>query len=182
MIFGMPTSLFPVLALEVFDAGPAGFGLLTAAPAAGAFVGALFSGWVGRVHRIGRAIVLSVIAWGLAILAFGLLAFSFPLALLMLAGAGAADVFSAVFRSTLLQSETPDHLRGRVTSIHGLVVTSGPRLGDIEAALVAAVVGPQLAVISGGVLCLLGVVFVTRRFPELGGYVRRPSTAAVPAS
>ena len=182
MIFGMPTSLFPVLALEVFNAGPAGFGLLTAAPAAGAFVGALFSGWVGRVQRIGRAIVLSVVAWGLAILAFGLLAFSFPLALLMLAGAGAADVFSAVFRSTLVQSEAPDQLRGRVTSIHGLVVTSGPRLGDIEAALVASLVGPQLAVISGGVLCLLGVVFVARRFPELVGYVRQPTTASARAS
>ena len=127
-----------------------GFGLLVAAPGVGAFIGAFFSGWVTAVTRVGRAIVLAVIAWGLAILAFGLCTFSLPLALVMLAVAGAADVFSAVFRSTLVQTETPDQLRGRVTSIHTLVVTSGPRLGDIEAALVAAVIGPQLAVISGG--------------------------------
>lgn len=167
MIFGMPTSLFPVLALDVFKTGAAGFGLLAAAPAAGAFLGALLSGWVTAVTRTGRAVVVAVIGWGLAITAFGLVTFSFPLALACLAAAGAADVFSAVFRSTLVQLETPDGLRGRIMSIHGLVVTSGPRLGDIEAAGVAALVGPQAAVVSGGVLCLLGVVAVVRWFPEL---------------
>ena len=167
MIFGMPTSLFPVLALHVFQTGPAGFGLLAAAPAVGSFLGALLSGWVSSVQRTGRAIVLAVVGWGLAITAFGLVSFSFPLALLFLALAGAADVFSAVFRSTLVQLSTPDELRGRVMSIHGLVVTSGPRIGDIEAALLASVVGPQAAVVSGGILCLLGVVAVARLFPEL---------------
>jgi MFS family permease len=171
MIFGMPTALFPVLALEVFKTGPAGFGLLAAAPAAGAFLGALFSGWVSHIHRTGRAILLAVVAWGLAITAFGLVTFSFPLALFFLAVAGAADVFSAVFRSTLVQLETPDALRGRVTSIHTLVVTSGPRLGDIEASVVAALVNPQFAVVSGGVACLVGVWVVARRFPELARHV-----------
>ena len=176
MIFGMPTSLFPVLALDVFQTGPAGFGLLAAAPAFGAFFGALLSGWVARVHRTGRAILWSVVAWGTAIAAFGLATFSFPLALVLLAGAGAADVLSAVFRSTLLQSETPDALRGRVTSVHVLVVTSGPRLGDIEAALVASLVGPQAAVVSGGVLCVLGVGVVARAFPELTRHVMRTTS------
>ena len=167
MIFGMPTSLFPVLALDVFQTGPTGFGLLAAAPAAGSFLGALLSGWVSSVRRIGRAIVIAVVGWGLAITAFGLVTFSFPLALLFLALAGAADVLSAVFRSTLVQLSTPDGLRGRVMSIHGLVVTSGPRIGDIEGAALASLVGPQAAVVSGGVLCLLGVVAVARLFPEL---------------
>jgi MFS family permease len=178
MIFGMPTSLFPVLALDVFKTGPAGFGLLAAAPAVGAFLGALVSGWVSRVHRTGRAIFLAVVAWGLAITAFGLVTFSFPLALVFLAMAGAADVFSAVFRSTLIQLETPDNLRGRVTSIHTLVVTSGPRLGDVEAAVVAALVSPQFAVVSGGILCVLGVAVVARRFPELAGHVVRQQVPA----
>ena len=179
MIFGMPTSLFPVLALDVFGTGAAGFGLMAAAPAAGAFVGALFSGWVKTVRRTGRAILAAVAVWGLAITAFGLVTVSFPLALLCLAVAGAADVFSAVFRSTLVQLETPDELRGRVMSIHILVVTSGPRLGDIEAALVASITTPQFAVVSGGVLCVLGVGVVARRFPELARHViGRP--AAVP--
>ncbi len=175
MIFGMPTSLFPVLALDVFQTGPAGFGLLAAAPAIGAFLGALLSGWVSAVHRMGRAIVWAVVGWGLAIAAFGLVTFSFPLALVLLAVAGAADVLSAVFRSTLVQSETPDALRGRVTSIHILVVTSGPRLGDIEAAIVASLIGPQAAVVSGGVLCVAGAGVIARRFPELVGYVRGSS-------
>ena len=173
MIFGMPTSLFPVLALDVFKTGAAGFGLLAAAPAAGAFLGALLSGWVTAVTGVGRAVVAAVVGWGLAITAFGLVTFSFPLALVCLAAAGAADVFSAVFRSTLVQLETPDGLRGRIMSIHGLVVTSGPRLGDMEAAGVAAIVGPQAAVVSGGVLCLLGVIAVARWFPELAAYTIR---------
>lgn len=186
MIFGMPTSLFPALALDVFRVGPEGLGLLAAAPAAGAFLGALLSGWVTAVRRIGLAVIVAVAIWGAAIALFGLSVFSFPLALAFLAIAGAADVLSAVFRSTIVQLETPDELRGRVTSIHILVVTSGPRLGDIEAATVAAVVGPQLSVISGGVLCLAGVFLVARLFPELaahasGGRVQageRPSPAA----
>jgi MFS family permease len=171
MIFGMPTSLFPVLALDVFHTGPAGLGLMAAAPAAGAFIGALLSGWVKAVKRTGRAILLAVAAWGLAITAFGLVTVSFPLALLCLAVAGAADVFSAVFRSSLVQLETPDQLRGRVMSIHILVVTSGPRLGDIEAAIVASLTSPQFAVVSGGVACVLGVWVVARRFPELAHHV-----------
>ena len=182
MIFGMPTSLFPVLALEVFRTGPEGFGLLSAAPAAGAFLGAVTSGWVSRVERIGKGILLAVLAWGAAITAFGLMTFSFPLALACLALAGAADLISAVLRGTLVQLEAPDQLRGRITSIHTLVVTSGPRIGDIEAALVAAIVGPQAAVVSGGLLCIAGVGVVARRYPELSAYVRRaaPAQAAAP--
>ncbi|HSL34411.1 MAG TPA: MFS transporter [Candidatus Limnocylindrales bacterium] len=171
MIFGMPTSLFPALALDVFRVGPEGLGLLAAAPAAGAFLGALLSGWVSAVRRIGVAVIVAVAVWGVAIALFGLSVFSFPLALVFLAIAGAADVLSAVFRSTIVQLGTPDELRGRVTSIHILVVTSGPRLGDIEAATVAAVIGPQLSVVSGGLLCVAGVVVVARLFPELAAHV-----------
>ena len=173
MIFGMPTALFPVLALDVFKVGPQGLGFLAAAPAAGAFLGALLSGWVSSVQRTGRAVIVAVAIWGLAIALFGLTTFSFVLALVFLAIAGAADVLSAVFRSTIVQLETPDQLRGRVTSIHILVVTSGPRIGDIEAATVAAVVGPQLSVVSGGVICLVGVAVVARLFPELAAHVTR---------
>ena len=173
MIFGMPTALFPVLALDVFRTGPAGLGLLAAAPAFGAFLGALLSGWVSTVRRTGRAVVVAVIIWGLAIVGFGLSTFSFALALVFLAIAGAADVLSAVFRSTIVQLETPDELRGRVTAIHILAVTSGPRIGDIEAAGVAAIIGAQASVVSGGVLCVLGVAAVVRAFPELMAHVTR---------
>jgi MFS family permease len=182
MIFGMPAALFPVLALDVFRTGPAGLGLLAAAPAIGAFGAALLSGWVSAVRRTGRAIVIAVVVWGAAIVAFGLSTFSFALALVFLAIAGGADVLSAVFRSSLVQLETPDALRGRVTSIHILAVSSGPQLGDIEAATLATVIGAQASVISGGLLCLIGVVGVVRLFPELLAHRSGVDTAtATPA-
>ena len=171
MIFGMPTAVFPALALDVFRVGPIGLGLLNAAPAAGAFIAIAFSGALQRVRRIGRGIVLAVVAWGAAIAFFGLSTLFFPVALLFLAIAGAADVISAVFRSSVVQMEAPDELRGRVAAIHILVVTGGPRVGDIEAALVASAIGAQLSVISGGLLCLLGVVGVLKAFPELDAHV-----------
>jgi MFS family permease len=177
MIFGMPTALFPALALDVFRVGPAGVGFLGAAPALGAVIGALLSGWVSRVVRVGRAVVVAVGIWGLAIAGFGIATFSFPIALVCLAIAGAADSISAVFRNIIVQFETPDELRGRVMSIHSMVVTSGPRIGDIEAASVASVVGAQASVVSGGLLCVLGVVWVARAFPELGAYVRGETIA-----
>jgi MFS family permease len=177
MVFGMPTALFPALALDVFRVGPAGVGALAAAPAVGALLGALLSGWIARIQRTGRAVIVAVVVWGLAIAGFGLATFSFPLALVFLAIAGAADVLSAVFRSVIVQLETPDRLRGRVTSIHIMVVTSGPRFGDIEAATVASIIGSQLSVVTGGLLCVAGVVAVVRLFPELATHVTRlPST------
>ena len=170
MIFGMPSSLFPQLALTVFNAGAAGYGLLNAAPALGAVVGASLTGWVGRASRSGRWVIAAVAGWGAAITAFGLLTMSFPLALCFLAAAGAADVGSAVLRNSIDQLETPDRLRGRLTSIHTLVVTGGPRLGDAEAAAVSALAGPQFSVVSGGLLCLAGLLVVVWAFPELRRY------------
>jgi len=171
MVFGSPRTLYPVLALDVFKTGPLGLGLLAAAPAFGALVAILLSGGISRFRRIGRGIILAVVAWGGAILLFGLASSFFALALIFLAIAGAADVVSAVFRSSVVQMETPDELRGRVAAIHILVVTSGPQVGDIEAALVATAIGAQLSVMSGGLLCLLGVLVVARAFPELDAHV-----------
>ena len=182
MIFGMPTSLFPVLALDVFHAGPTGLGLLGAAPAVGALLGALLSGWVSSVRRVGQAVIVAVAIWGVAIALFGLSTFSFVLALVFLAIAGAADVLSAVFRSTIIQLAAPDELRGRVSSIHILVVTSGPRLGDIEAAAAAAIIGAQASVVSGGILCVIGVAVVAKLFPELGRHVHEPASASADAA
>jgi MFS family permease len=175
MIFGMPTSLFPVLALDVFHAGPQGLGLLAAAPSVGALLGALLSGWVSRVRRVGLAVIVAVAIWGVAITLFGLSDFSLPLALVFLAVAGAADVLSAVFRATIVQLAAPDRLRGRVSSINMLVVTSGPRIGDIEAAAVASAIGAQASVVSGGILCLVGLFGVVRLFPELARHVHERS-------
>ena len=170
MIFGMPQALFPVLALDVFGAGAAGVGALAAAPAIGAFVAGLLTGWVGRVRYQGRAVIVAVVVWGLAITGFGLATFSFPLALIFLAVAGGADMISAIFRSTILQENTPDELRGRLSALNLMVVIGGPRLGDIESTAVAAAFGPVASVVSGGLLCRAGVVAVARRFPQLSAY------------
>lgn len=178
MIFGMPVALFPILSLDVFHAGPEGVGLMAAAPAAGALLGAVFTGWVHRVRLQGRAVIIAVGVWGLAIAAFGLATFSFPLALLFLAIAGAADMFSAIFRSTILQTGLPDHLRGRLSALHLTVVTGGPRLGDLEATAVAAAVNAPFSVVSGGLLCVLGLAAVAWWYPELAAYDAHRAAAA----
>ena len=166
MVFGMPRAVFPALGLDRFHGGTATVGLLFAAPGAGALVAAVLTGWVGRVRRHGRAVLLSVLVWGAAIAAFGLVPW-LGLALVLLALAGGADVISAVFRNTILQTEVPDALRGRLSAVHIAVVTGGPRLGDLEAGAVAAVTSPQVSVVSGGLACMLGVLLVAARYPEL---------------
>jgi MFS family permease len=166
MVFGMPRALFPALGTGLFGGGAATVGLLYAAPGAGALVGAVLAGWVGRVRRQGRAVLLAVVAWGLAITVFGLAAW-LPLALVMLAVAGAADVFSAVFRNTILQLTVPDGLRGRLSAIHIAVVSGGPRLGDLESGGVAAIAGPRFSVVSGGLACLAGVALIAWRIPQI---------------
>jgi MFS family permease len=168
MVFGSPRSLFPALALDVFRVGPAGVGLMSSAVGLGAFLAVIFSGWTTRVRRPGRAVLIAVAAWSLGIAGFGLATFSFPLALLFLAIAAGADVISAVLRSAIVHLITPDALRGRVSSIHILVVTGGPRIGDAEASAVAALMGTQFSVVSGGILSLVGLGAVALAMPEFG--------------
>ena len=169
MVFGMPRALFPAMGTTVFGGGATAVGLLYAAPGAGALVGALFTGWVGRVRFQGRVVILAVLLWGAGIAAFGVTPW-LPVGLLLLAVAGAADVVSAVFRNTILQLNTPDQLRGRLSSVHIAVVTGGPSLGDAEAGSVAALTSARTSVVSGGVACVLGVVLLARFFPELARY------------
>jgi MFS family permease len=169
MVFGMPRALFPALGTELFGGGAGTVGLLYAAPGAGAFVGAITTGWVSSVRRPGRAVVIAVVVWGAAIAAFGLSSW-LPLALLLLAIAGGADVISAVFRGTILQVTVPDRLRGRLSAINIAVVTGGPRLGDAEAGAVAALTTPQFSVVSGGVMCVGGALVLARLLPELVGW------------
>lgn len=170
MVFGMPSALFPVLAVSQFHRGPEVAGLLFAAPSVGALAQALAAGWVGRVVRQGEVILWAVAGWGAAIAAFGLVGRHLVWALAFLAIAGAADVISAIFRSTILQVTIPDRLRGRLQGIFTLVVTGGPRLGDFEAGVVAAAVSPTFSVVTGGVACVVGAAVVAAAYPELRSY------------
>jgi MFS family permease len=171
MVFGMPRALFPVLAMTQFQGSDAVVGgLLFAAPAVGAFVGAATTGWVGRVRHQGLAVIWAVVVWGAGITAFGLVGAHLWLGLLFLAIAGAADVISAVFRNTILQLTVPERLRGRLFGIHILVVAGGPRLGDLEAGLVATAFSPMASVVSGGLLCIVGAGLVAWLVPAFRTY------------
>jgi MFS family permease len=170
LVFGMPRALFPVLILTQFDRSDTVVGLLFAAPAVGAFIGAATTGWVGRVRHQGLAVIWAVVVWGAGIAAFGLVGAHLWLAVFFLAVAGAADVISAIFRNTILQVTVPENLRGRLFGIHILVVTGGPRLGDLEAGLVAAAFSPTASVVSGGLLCIAGAGLVAWRVPAFRRY------------
>src|SRR4051812_30430361 len=169
MGFGMPRALFPALGYGFFHGGASTGGLLYAAPGAGALIGAVFTGWVSAVRRQGWAVIVAVVVWGAAIALFGLVPL-LPLALLLLAVAGAADVVSAVFRNTILQTTVPDELRGRLSAVHIAVVTGGPRLGDAEAGVVASLTTPQFAVVSGGLASVAGALLIAWRLPEFARY------------
>ena len=169
MIFGMPRALFPILAVKQFHSGPAIVGAMFSAIAVGAVIGASTAGWVKRISRQGFAVLIAVALWGGAIALFGLV-HVLALAFVLLALAGAADVISAVFRGTILQSTVTDAFRGRLTAIHILVVTGGPRLGDLEAGLVASAFTPTISVVSGGLACVAGVLVIGALIPQFAGY------------
>lgn len=169
MIFGLPRAVFPVLAATTFHAGAQGLGLLYAAPGAGAVIAALTSGAVARSKRLGRIIVVAIVLWGVVIIAFGF-AQTLWVALLLLAIAGGADSFSAVCRTTIMQRIAPDELRGRLTSLYFMVVVGGPNLGDVETGVVANAFGAEVAIVTGGALCLVGLGAAAVAFPSVWRY------------
>jgi len=181
MTFGMPRALFAVLSVSVYHAGATGTGVLYSAVSVGATLGAITTGWLSHARRLGLIVIWAVVAWGAAITVAGLAA-SLWLAAILLAVAGAADSVSAVCRSTINQSVTPDHMRGRMSAVYSLVVTSGPRLGDIESGGVAGAAGVRFSIVSGGVVCVLGVLGVLLAFPALLRYDAEQWTGAAAGS
>lgn len=183
MVFGMPRALFPAMAANVFGGGASTVGFLYAAPGVGALAGALTTGWVSHVRRQGLTVIVAVIVWGAAIVAFGVTG-SLPLALLFLAVAGWADVISAVLRNTIIQLSVPDRLQGRLAAIQIGVVAGGPRLGDLESGAVATAFGNEASIVSGGLLCIAGALALSRLLPgfrtvELGTH-RPPDGQPLP--
>jgi MFS family permease len=169
MVFGMPRALFPALT-ERLDGGPLLYGLLLSSVAAGAFIASLTSGWTSRIRRYGRAVVWSVCAWGGAIAVAG--AVRTPaIVLLALLVAGAADMISGVYRSTIAAAVTPDELRGRVSGVEFAVYASGPVLGDVEAGLVGGLVSVPFAIVSGGLACVAAAIAFAALVPGFASYV-----------
>ncbi|WP_207224109.1 MFS transporter [Streptomyces albidoflavus] len=172
MVLAHPRALFPAVAVVWYGGDAKTAGLLVAAPAVGALLGSVFSGWLGRVHRHGVAILLAVGGWGLAVAVFGLTR-NLWLGLLFLALAGAADAISMVFRSTMLQAATPDAMRGRLQGVFIVVVAGGPRLGDFLAGSVGDLASPTVAVTGGGLLCVLAVTALGLRWRNFARYDAR---------
>ena len=172
MVFGMPSSLFPALALSRFNAGGFVVGLLYAAPGIGALVASLLSGWISHVRRQGVGIVVAATLWGVAITAFGF-ATALPVAVLLLAAAGCADAFSAVMRGTIMFATTPDAFQGRVSAAYLAQVTSAPRLGNLEAGGVASLTSVRFSIVSGGIACVLGCIAIVLFIPALISYDSR---------
>jgi MFS family permease len=170
MFFGMPMALFPAIAEEFGGAGV--LGLLYAAPAVGSLLATVTGGWVSRVNRHGLAIIIAAGVWGAAIAGFGL-APNLPLALAGLVVAGGADMVSGIFRMTIWNQTIPDRLRGRLAGIEQVSYTSGPLLGNLEAGVVASLASVRASVVSGGVLCVVGVVLAAIVLPAFRRYDAR---------
>lgn len=167
MVFGMPTALFPAIALSF--GGAKTLGLLYAAPAVGALVLSFMSGWTRRVQRHGVAVAVAAGLWGLSIIGFGLSPYEW-LAILFLIISGAFDAISGIFRGIIWNETIPNHLRGRMAGIEMISYLSGPKLGDTEAGLVAALFGVTASIVSGGVLCIVGVAICSVCLPKFWKY------------
>ncbi|MFF1694178.1 MFS transporter [Streptomyces sp. NPDC058257] len=164
MVFTMPQALYPVLADEQFGGGPGVVGLLYAAPALGALVGAATSGWTARAG--GHALIGAVLVWGLSLTGFGMTSW-LPLALTLLALAGLGDLISETLRSALLQHGTPDELRGRVSSLWMVQATVSPALGNAAVGFLAELTSARAAVMAGGLVCVTATLLVAAAFPGL---------------
>lgn len=180
MFFGAPYAVFPQIAAGL--GGPAVLGLLYAAPNIGSMLVSATSTWTRHVHRHGRAIALAVCGWGIAIAAFAY-APNLPLAVLALAAAGGSDMVSGIFRMTMWNQTIPARVRGRLAGLEMISYSSGEPLGNLEAGAVATLTGSvRVAVVSGGLLSLLGALIVTLALPALWRYdartIRPPQPAA----
>jgi MFS family permease len=169
MIFAYPNALFPFLAAQLH--APWATGLMFAAPSVGAFGVTVVSGWMGRVRRHGLAIALSAGAWGLMMAGFGLSP-DLYVALACLIAAGAADMVSGIFRTTLWNQTIPDELRGRLAGVELLSYGIGPPAGQLRSGVVASLVSTRFSLVSGGLFCAGGVALVCALLP---GFVRYKS-------
>lgn len=187
MVFGMPRALFPEIAHIDFggpESGGLAFAVLFAGIPAGAVLGGVFSGWVSRVERQGVAVLASVMIWGLAMLGFGAAigladTWRWPMlvvAVLMLVVGGAADMASAAFRTSMLQSAASDAVRGRLQGVFTVVVVGGPRIADVAHGAVAVSIGASATAAGGGVLVMVATVLAAVAFPA---FVRYRVIAAV---
>lgn len=167
--FSSATALLPLYARLILNVAEVGYGWLTAAQAVGAAVAAAVISQMQSIRRQGPILLASVAIYGLATILFGL-STSFGLAFIALMLVGAGDSVSTIIRNTIRQLQTPDRMRGRMTGINQLFFIGGPQLGEFEAGVVAQLFGPVVAVVTGGIGCIVGAFLVMRHWPELAHY------------
>jgi MFS family permease len=167
--FSSATFLLPIFAKDILAVGVKGYGWLVAASSFGAGFTALVLAFRKTIQRQGPVLLTAVAGFGLATIVFGL-SRSFWLTFFALAMTGVTDCVSTIIRNTIRQIQTPDHLRGRMTSVNQIFFMGGPQLGELEAGLVGQWLGVPFAVVSGDVGCLLALVWITIRFPQLHQY------------
>jgi MFS family permease len=165
--FSSATALLPIFAQSVLHVGAAGYGWLYAATSIGSLAASVVMvRRAATIERRGRVLVWAIVGYGLATIVFGL-SQSFLLTFACLALVGAADTVSTVVRNIIRQLSTPDHLRGRMTSVNMIFFMGGPQLGELEAGIVAQFFGAPLAVVSGGAACLAATAIIVQRTPEV---------------
>ena len=167
--FSSANTLMPLFARDILSVGAVAYGWLSAAQSIGAVFAALVASQIEHIRRQGAVLLSAVVVFGVATILFGL-ARSFWVAMLALALVGASDSISMIIRNTIRQIQTPDYIRGRVTSVTQIFFMGGPQLGEIEAGVVAQLFSVPFAIISGGVGCLLAVGWIARRWPQLRRY------------
>ena len=166
VLLGGATALLPMFAKDILHVGPWGLGLLRAAPAAGALItSAVLTRWP-LARRVGRTMLAAVSVYGVCMVVFGV-STSFGLSLLVLAVSGGADMVSVVVRQTLVQIETPNEMRGRVSAINSVFIGASNQLGEFESGATAALMGPVGSVVAGGVGTLLVAALWFKWFPAL---------------
>ena len=167
--FSSANTLMPIFARDILHVGAVEYGWLSAAQSIGAMVAAVIVSQLDEIRRQGPIFLLAVILFGLATVGFGLTR-TVPLAMAALILIGAADSVSTIIRNTIRQLQTPDYIRGRMTSVNQIFFMGGPQLGEIEAGLAAQIFSAPIAVISGGIGCILAVSWIARRWPSLRAY------------
>jgi len=167
--FSSANALLPIFARDILGVSEIGYGWLSAAQSTGAALTSVIISQISTIRRQGAILLMAVVSYGVWTLVFGI-SRSYALSFFSLAMMGASDMVSMVIRNTIRQLQTPDYIRGRMTSINQIFFMGGPQLGEVEAGLVAQFLGAPFAVITGGIGCVLAVGWIARRWPQLRTY------------
>jgi MFS family permease len=167
--FASANTMMPIVARDILKVGEIGYGWLSSAQAIGSVIAGLVVSQIPKLRKQGAIFLASVVVFGLATVLFGMTGL-FAVAMLALMLMGAADAVSTIIRNTIRQLQTPDHIRGRMISVNQIFFQGGPQLGEVEAGIVASLFGVPFAIISGGIGCIVGMVLIVMKWPQLRIY------------